>query len=572
VKRTRLRSKLLTAVIVIVTIVAWVEFAPTKLGGSTTYVITHGISMEPRFHTGDLALVRPVDDYRVGMVVAYHSSLLKIIVLHRIVAIHDGHYTFKGDNNSFLDPTHPARSQLVGALWFRVPQGGRILKALHGPVTAILLCVFVGLLLVGGTEKRRRGRRRGNRSARPSRADSMNPLRDHPSAAISLRSLLIAVGAAAAGCLLLAGFGFQHESTRIATQKIPYTQHTTFTYRADAPPGAVYPDGVVRTGDPIFLSLVHRVEVNAVYHFDAPSARRVSGTRQLLLDLSGPSGWTRSIPLSPVRHFTGATSATATTLDLDAVHSLLAQVQKQTGLPSAYGFTLTVTIRGHVHATLAGQSVNRGFSQATAFTLQPLELQPGAGTAPGSAQGSGVPKNKQSGSIAVTSTVPNPVHVLGRTVTPATVIAAGLVGFVACVFVMIPLAVLLRRNRAFDEAARIRARYGHLLVPILVGDDLGWPPVDVASFKALARLAEAAGQVILHHQADAVDTYLVNDNGTVYRYQISLPLVAWGEWTETNVAVDPETLAQTATALADAAAPASAPAASSSHVAADVAP
>ena len=50
------------------------------------------------------------------------------------------------------------------------------------------------------------------------------------------------------------------------------------------------------------------------------------------------------------------------------------------------------------------------------------------------------------------------------------------------------------------------------------------------------RLAESAGQLILHHQADAVDTYLVNDNGTVYRYQIKLPLVTWGEWTETNVA------------------------------------
>jgi hypothetical protein len=50
-----------------------------------------------------------------------------------------------------------------------------------------------------------------------------------------------------------------------------------------------------------------------------------------------------------------------------------------------------------------------------------------------------------------------------------------------------------------------------------------------------------------------VDTYLVNDNGTVYRYQIALPLVSWGEWTETNVVADPAALAEAATALADAA-------------------
>jgi hypothetical protein len=90
-------------------------------------------------------------------------------------------------------------------------------------------------------------------------------------------------------------------------------------------------------------------------------------------------------------------------------------------------------------------------------------------------------------------------------------------------------------------------------VPILVGEDLGWPPVDVTSFKALARLAESAGQLVLHHQADAVDTYLVNDNGTVYRYQIALPLVSWGEWTETNLVADPAALADAAAVLADAA-------------------
>lgn len=579
-KRTRLRTKLLTAAIVLTAIVAWVELAPTKIGGSTTYVITHGVSMEPRFHTGDLAVVRPATHYRVGMVVAYHSSLLKVIVLHRIVAVNNGHYTFKGDNNNFLDPTHPTRSQLVGALWLRVPLGGRVLKALHAQVTAILLCVFVALLLVGGTERRRRGRRRGNRPARLSRPDTVNPLRDHPSAAPSLRSLVIGFGAAAVGFLILAGFAFEHPNTRTATEKIPYAQHAKFTYHADAPRGAVYPDGVVSTGDPIFLALVHRVEIKAVYHFDAPGARRVAGTRQLVLNLSGPSGWTRAIPLTPVRHFTGATSPAATTLDLNAVQSILTQVQKQTGLPSAYGYTVSIVLNGHVHATLAGQSVERDFTQAMAFTLQPLELQPAAASSAAGTQHPGGPNSRQTGSVTRSSTVPNELQVLGRTVSYGTLAWLGLVGFVICGLAMVPLAVLLKRNRAFDEAARIRARYGHLLVPILIGDDLGWPPVDVTSFKALVRLAEAAGQVILHHQADAVDTYLVNDNGTVYRYQISLPLVTWGEWTETsaamdstaepggetNVAVDPAALADAASALADAAAPANDAAAAANDI------
>ena len=154
------------------------------------------------------------------------------------------------------------------------------------------------------------------------------------------------------------------------------------------------------------------------------------------------------------------------------------------------------------------------------------------------------------------SSVPNTFSLAGHTLSYSAIAWLALAGLLLTGALVAFLAVLLRRNQAFDEAARIRARYSHLLVPILIGEDLGWPPVDVTSFKALARLAESAGQLILHHQADAVDTYLVNDNGTVYRYQITLPLVSWGEWTETNVVADPAALAEAATALAEAATPA----------------
>jgi len=545
VKRTSLRSTILTAVIVITAIVAWVEFAPPQIGGSTTYVMTHGISMEPRFHTGDLALVRPATQYRVGMVVAYHSSLLKVVVLHRIVAIKNGHYTFKGDNNDFLDPTHPTRSQLVGALWLRVAHGGRILKALHSRVTAILLCVFVGLLLIGGTERRRRGRRRRRGSTGASHAKPMSRLRDDASAAPSIRSLLIGVGAAGVACLALGGFALSHPTTRTVPHDVAYTQQATFGYHAGAPRGEVYPDGAVNTGDPVFLALVHRLGITVVDRVQGPGAAHVRGTAQLLLSVSGVGGWKRSIPLTGVRRFRGDRTALSTTLDIHAVEALLGEVARQTGMPSIGGSTLAVTLHAHVRATVAGQPVAQAYTAAMNFALTPQQLQVGnAGTAAAA-----------KGTVTMTSVAPNPFHVLGRDTSYATLRWLGLLGALLCGVIAVPLAILLTRNRAFDEAARIRARYGHLLVPILVGDDLGWPPVDVGGFRALVRLAEASGQVILHHQADAVDTYLVNDNGTVYRYQISLPLVSWGEWSETNVAVDPAAMAETATALADAAAP-----------------
>ena len=120
--RIRLRSGLTTLALVIVAGVAWFYFAPTTIGGSTRYVVTSGVSMEPRFHTGDLAIVRPASNYQVGEIVAYWSTLLHTVVLHRIIAKDGNSYEFKGDNNHFIDPVRPTRSELLGKLWLHVPR------------------------------------------------------------------------------------------------------------------------------------------------------------------------------------------------------------------------------------------------------------------------------------------------------------------------------------------------------------------------------------------------------------------------------------------------------------------
>ncbi len=140
----------------------WFLFAPAAVGGSTSYVETDGISMEPRFHSGDLAIVRQESDYRVGQIVAYHNRELGTVVLHRIIGRDGSRYTFKGDNNNFTDFEHPTRSQLIGALWIHLPGAGRALNSVRSPALIGLLFV-IGTLLVGGVSfaKRRRRRKRG---------------------------------------------------------------------------------------------------------------------------------------------------------------------------------------------------------------------------------------------------------------------------------------------------------------------------------------------------------------------------------------------------------------------------
>ena len=128
---------------------AWWLLAPSVLGGGTTFVTVDGTSMLPTLHRDDLVVLRRSSSYQIGDAVGYRSTLLQRVVLHRIVAIQNGRYTFKGDNNGFLDPEHPRREHLVGRMWVRVPSAGRLVSLLHVPWIAgglaAMLVLFLGL-------------------------------------------------------------------------------------------------------------------------------------------------------------------------------------------------------------------------------------------------------------------------------------------------------------------------------------------------------------------------------------------------------------------------------------------
>ena len=138
----------LSAALLLVLAAAWFFLAPVQLGGFTSYAATVGTSMEPRFRAGDLAAVRQAHSYHVGQVVLYESPVLHRPVLHRIIAIQNGHYFFKGDNNGFVDAGYATRGELVGRLWFRVPKAGRVLTWIGTPAHAALIAAAVEKLTV----------------------------------------------------------------------------------------------------------------------------------------------------------------------------------------------------------------------------------------------------------------------------------------------------------------------------------------------------------------------------------------------------------------------------------------
>src|SRR5262249_44804306 len=160
------------------------------------------------------------------------------------------------------------------------------------------------------------------------------------------------------------------------------------------------------------------------------------------------------------------------------------EVQKATGI-SATGASVGIVMKVHVTGTVAGQPVDVSFTPTAGFQLQPLELTP-SGSAPAPAPGSGTPTTPSSqtgfdptaqGKVTAVSSVPNTFGLAGHVLSYSVIAWLALAGFLFFSALSVLLAVLLQRNRAFDEAARIRNRYGHLLVPILIGEDLGWPPV-----------------------------------------------------------------------------------------------
>ena len=135
---------------------AWWLLAPVQLGGSTSFATVDGTSMLPTFQRSDLVALRTTDTYRVGDVAGYRSTLLGRVVLHRIVAIDGGRYSFKGDNNAFVDPERPTREQLVGKLWFRLPRTGHAVDLLHTPWIVAAIAALLVVALAGGAPSKRR--------------------------------------------------------------------------------------------------------------------------------------------------------------------------------------------------------------------------------------------------------------------------------------------------------------------------------------------------------------------------------------------------------------------------------
>ena len=491
---------------------AWSFFAPTQLGGGTSYAIIVGNSMEPKLHRGDLAVVRAQSSYRPGDVVLYDSRELGTKVLHRIVRVEGRRFVLKGDNNTFLDVERPTQEQILGTLWVDAPAVGRATVWLRQPLHSALLVGLVTLIALGGGLGAGAAVRRGaqlptTRAASRSAVPRVPP--DGPGPVVTF------LAAAVVGCVALAVVSFGRPLTRAETVEAAYAHQGRFEYDARVPRSPVYPDGHVGTGEPVFLRLVPRLRVSFTYELESqqrvdarrhdragrpPQRRPGVGACAAARDrraLQGRRGdcVRRARPRLDRADRRGRTRPDG--LGADCLHG---------GRPAARSGRGHGRDRSPSHAT---------FAPALTFDLGDHRLQPSFDG--GEGIGPLAPREPGSG----TRTTQAEVSLGPLSLPVATARRVSLLG-IALLLLLGGLALGLQRRRADgDEDEWIQARYGHLIVPVSRPSDHWANVADVGDFDALVRLAERYGRLILHLVGDG--SYVVEDGRNAYRYRTHAP-------------------------------------------------
>ena len=488
------RACVRTGAAALLLLVGLLVLLPTSIGGRTAYVTTHGISMAPRFHTGDLAVLRRTDTYRVGDVAAYRSPLLRTVVMHRIVAIDEsGHFTFKGDNNRWLDSERPTQDRLIGTLRLRIPHGGTWLQHL---TSAPALSGLIFLLLVGATTRQLPSRRRPARRRRSLSRHAARASRRAPSSSPTLRAAagLAVVGIAGAALTFVA---WSSPATAVVPTPHTVNRSVTFSYTATVQRTPAYDGTTVTSPEPVFRNLTHLVDI----HYDL-NARATGSTADVTMTTDG--GWTSTLRLPALVHTRGAHTAGTVRLDLDALAHRAAAAARVTGLP-ADRIQLVVT----PNLVVAGRPTA---AVSLTLTLTRLALRP-AGDATNLTVTTPV-------TITQDASAAQALTVAGRQVP---VRLARIAGILLLGISTVALLVLSTAARLLPggPAAQIRRRYGQLLVqvePVPAPSDR--PYVDVRSITTLVRIAQRHNAMILHWSRAGLDTFIVQDDALTFRHRL----------------------------------------------------
>lgn len=487
-------GRLTASVLAVAAVLFVLPSAAMLVSGRLAVVVTHGISMNPTYYAGDLVVVTKQDAYAVGDIAAFRKPNDKgTLVLHRII---DGDaesgFVFQGDNNTSIDPVTPTADELVGTAVLHVAGGGIWMKRLTSPPA---LAAYAFLLLAGGTAvaTNKRQRRKERRTVSPRhRSTSAGSLSTMPPALQPVAATAAALGLVG---VALAGLSWTRPATTTGAALSSVDSTLDFSYTATVPASAAYDGTTVTAPQPVFRKLTDTIDVT--FDYDGRPGR-------IAVDavLSAASGWRSTIHLSEQQPL-AAEQQGAVRLDLSVLEDRADAAAAASGIPTS---SLIVTVIPRIWMDGGGQ-----FAPELPLTLDALTLKPSSEEALTASTSSQQPG---------TGVAPAQLSALGRSVDVATARTMSVGAMLLAGLVGLALLALGRMHGPVAEAERIRARHKNLLLPVMpVALTPGRPVVDVPDIEALATLAERYGLLILHWQRSGVTTYVVQDEGTTYRFR-----------------------------------------------------
>jgi hypothetical protein len=247
----------------------------------------------------------------------------------------------------------------------------------------------------------------------------------------------------------------------------------------------------------VFRRLTNTVELHLAYQ-GGPGSVSVSA------ELSTPGGWHSSVPLAGPFSFTANRYESTVRLDLKALDARAQAAAAVTGLPAQ---PLTVAIVPSIRTAR-----DAPFTPTLKLNLNPLQL-----TLAGDATSLTV---RNTTTVSHPVRIPGTLNLLGRHIPVAQARILSAILLSAALLAAAVLALIARLNAPRSEGAAIRYRYGPLLAsvqPISAPPDM--PVVEVTEFATLAKLAERSGVPVLHWSRSDIETFIVRDEGTTYRYR-----------------------------------------------------
>jgi signal peptidase I len=507
------RLRWLTGLLVSVTL--FVMFAPTTVGGATSYVIVSGSSMKPTLAEGDLVVVRQ-GRYEVGDIVAFETG--NGLVIHRIVggSAEEG-FVMQGDNKPAPDNWTPVPEDVVGEYFAQLPHAGRWAHGLAAnPALFGALIGGLGSLMIWNPRRRRTRRRAGR--AETSRKTARSAVRG--ASVRGAGSILLVL----AGLVLLTAGATAYTMLRPMqrTETVERALHRhqgEFAYTATVRDSVVYDSNSVISPangsepTPIYTQLLDELMVDFRYEL-TQAQPDAGGTVSAEMRVEAGDGlWARTIPLLAPVGFEGSSARISFPVDIRGVNRMIARAEEQTGFsPGTY--QLVVTARVELEAASLEDPTGSSF-----VTELPMELN-------GTLLSVINQELTRSETVAETEerVVTNDIEVFGTSLplrwmraSSGALLAMTMLG--AVIFV-----IGLRKRLGRGDVARIRLRYGSLIVPVTGTAPNGDHPVDVGTIADLVRLARRSEQMVFHDQISATEhRFFVPDGSVTYQFRLSDP-------------------------------------------------